>query len=92
VKVSCKLKEELQIKVDSEHFWCNSQIVLAYISNDAKRFHVFVANRVQYIRDHTRIDQWQYISTKDNPADHASRSLGVSELLMSNRFTGPEFL
>jgi len=92
VKVSCKLKEELQLKVDSEYFWCDSQIVLAYISNDAKRFHVFVANRVQYIRDHTRIDQWQYISTKDNPADHASHGLGVSELLTSNWFTGPEFL
>ena len=61
VKLSSKLKEELQIEINDEYFWCDSQIVLAYINNEAKRFHVFVANRVQYIRDHTKADQWQYI-------------------------------
>lgn len=53
---------------------------------------MFVANRVQYIRDHTKADQWQYISTQSNPADHASRGLTAAELLTSNWFTGPEFL
>jgi len=92
VKISCKLKEELQMKIDSEQFWCDSQIVLAYINNEAKRFHVFVANRVQFIREHTKVDQWLYVSTKNNPADHASRGLRAAELMTSNWFTGPEFL
>jgi len=73
-------------------FWCDSQIVLGYINSDAKRFHVFVANRVQFIRDHTRVDQWQYVSTGNNPADHASRGLTAAELLDTNWFTGPQFL
>jgi len=92
VKLSQKLKQELQMHIDDEFFWCDSQVVLGYISNDAKRFHVFVANRVQFIRDHSRVDQWQYLSTQENPADHASRGCRVAELLASNWFTGPEFL
>ncbi|PIK33816.1 hypothetical protein BSL78_29367 [Apostichopus japonicus] len=92
VKISIKLKQELHMHIDSEYFWCDSQVVLAYINNDAKRFHVFVSNRVQFIKEHTEPNQWHYISTRENPADHASRGLCVSELLSSNWFTGPEFL
>ena len=92
VKMSQKLKAELKMQIDDEYFWCDSQIVLGYINNDARRFHVFVANRVQFIRDHTRTDQWQYVSTQENPADHASRGRSVAQLLASNWFTGPDFL
>ncbi len=92
VKLSLRLKEELHMEVDAEYFWCDSKIVLAYLSNDAKRFHVFVANRVQFIRDHTTPQQWHYVSTECNPADHASRGLSASDLLTSNWFTGPKFL
>ena len=80
------------MKIDKEYFWSDSQIVLAYLNNDAKRFHVFVANRVQFIRDHTRPDQWHYIPSEDNPADHTSRGLTANELLTSNWFTVPTFL
>lgn len=92
VKLSTKLKQELQMHIDGEHFWCDSQVVLAYINNDAKKFHVFVSNRVQLIREHTDVKQWHYVSTKENPADHASRGLCAGELLSTNWYTGPEFL
>lgn len=36
--------------------------------------------------------QWRYVPTKDNPADHVSRGLTVDELISSNWFTGPGFL
>ena len=47
------LKKELDIHVDDEIFWTDSKVVLGYINSDARRFKVFVANRVQQIRDHT---------------------------------------
>lgn len=50
VAVSSMLKEELELRVDEEYFWTDSQVVLGYVSNEARRFHVFVANRVQRIR------------------------------------------
>lgn len=67
-------------------------MVLGYIKNEAKRFHTFVANRVQEIKIRTKIEQWRYIDTKNNPADHASRGRTAEELVKSNWFGGPSFL
>lgn len=90
--VSSMLKEELALRVDREYFWTDSQVVLGYINNEARRFHVFVANRVQRIREASDPRQWYYINTGENPADHASRGLTVEELISSNWLTGPRFL
>lgn len=90
--ISSMLKEELELKIDQEYFWTDSQVVLGYINNEARRFHVFVANRVQRIREATDPAQWHYIDTNQNPADHASRGLKVAELISSDWLTGPKFL
>ncbi len=86
------LKEELELKIDQEYFWSDSKVVLGYINNEARRFHIFVANRVQRIRETNDPAQWHYIDTEQNPADHASRGLKLSELIDSNWITGPKFL
>ena len=57
VKVSDMLRSELVIPVSSEEFWTDSQVVLGYISNDPRRFKTFVANRVQFIREITKVQQ-----------------------------------
>lgn len=90
--VSSMLREELELKIDQEYFWTDSQVVLGYINNEARRSHVFVANRVQRIRETTNPAQWYYTDTDQNPADHASRGLKVEELISSNWLTGPKFL
>lgn len=90
--VSSMLREELELRICQEYFWTDSQVVLAYINNEARRFHVFVANRVQRIRERTEPTQWHYIDTDQNPADHASRGLKVAELVSSNWLIGPKFL
>lgn len=90
--VSNFLRSELERKIDEEFFWTDSKVTLGYIKNDARRFHVFVANRVQKIRDSTDPKQWFYIESDQNPADHASRGLKVADLLSSNWLTGPKFL
>ncbi len=92
VEISSVLKKELDYTVIEETFWTDSKVVLGYISNEARRFHTFVANRVQRIRHSTTVEQWKYIPTDENPADHASRGLTVRELLASNWFVGPKFL
>ena len=68
-KIGCVLRKELEYEEVKETYWTDSKTVLGYINNDARRFHVFVGNRVQEIRDKTSPDQWNYIGTKDNPAD-----------------------
>lgn len=79
-KVSVMLKSELEMHIDEEYFWTDSQVVLAYINNEARRFHVFVANRVQLIRQTTYPKQCHYIETAQNPADHASWGLSASHV------------
>ena len=93
VKISALLQRELEYENVTEWFWSDSKIVLGYIANNARRFHVFVANRVQQIRDHTDPSQWRYVGTRENPADLASRGTTVSEILDNSMwFHGPEFL
>ena len=70
-----------------------SEVVLGYISNDARRFHTYVGNRVQHIHDRSKPEQWHHVSGKDNPADEASRGLTVQEILNNRKgFNGQPFL
>ena len=72
-RVGVLLKTELEYEQINEFFWPDSKIVLGYISKSGRRCHVFVANRIQQIRDLTALVQWRYVESKDNPADYASR-------------------
>ena len=92
VRISASLQEELEYDQITEVFYTDSQVVLGYIKNDARRFHVFVANRVQQIRDNSTPDQWKYIETKENPADESSRGLSPQDLIDSRWLNGPPFL
>ncbi|XP_043091452.1 uncharacterized protein LOC122341848 [Puntigrus tetrazona] len=92
VRMSNMLREELNLTNVDEFFWTDSKVVLGYINNDARRFHTFVANRVQKIRQSTEPEQWLYVPTDENPADIASRGRTINELLSSNWFSGPSFL
>ena len=68
-------------------------MVLGYISNEARLFPTFVANRVKQIRDCSTPDQWRYVDNKNNPADLASRGLNVNEMINSSLWwKGPAFL
>ena len=79
VKVSSFLKKELTIHSPiEEYYWTDSQVVLAYINNDIKWFKIFVANRIQLIREKSLLNQWMYIESKNNPADYASHGLTLS--------------
>ena len=71
-KMSAIIRKELQYEDLVEYYWTDSQVVLGYLRNTHKRFKVFVANRVQQIREHTNVSQWNYVPSKMNPADCAS--------------------
>ncbi len=87
-----KVKKELDIEIHDVVFYTDSKVVLGYIKNDARRFHVYVANRVQAIRNASEPEQWRYVDTSTNPADLASRGVTVKALLQSDWLSGPAFL
>ena len=92
VKMSIMPRRELKYNNASEYFWTDSQIVLSYVNNYARKFHVFVANRIQQIKEHSDPSSWRYVPTKDNPADLASRGVPVSMLSSSCWLKAPDFL
>ena len=53
VKMLIILKKELEIPVNKEVFWTDSEVVLGYIRNESKKFKIFVGNRVELIKDHS---------------------------------------
>ena len=92
VRISQQLRLELSYHIDQEYFWTESKVVLGYIINESRRFHVFVANRVQEIQNSTSVEQWNHVESKQNPADEASRGVKSQELLHSRWINGPAFL
>ena len=91
-QLSSTLHQELDIAINQEYYYSDSMIVLGYIMNDAKRFHVYVANRVNEIRQQSKTDLWRHIAGELNPADIGSRGRECSKLPDSMWFDGPDFL
>ena len=93
VKISRMIREEIDVHINDEIFWTDSQVVLGYINSDVQHFKIFVANRVQQIRHQTDKKQWHYVETTNNPADDASRGLESRHQEKIKRwFKGPSFL
>ena len=72
-KVGCQLEKELNYPNISSRptYWIDSKVVLGHIHNDVRRLHVYVANRVQLIRENTQnthVKAWRYVNTDSNPS------------------------
>ena len=92
-KISAFLNHELKIANLETFYWVDNKIVLGYITNCKRRFKIFVANRVQIIQDYTKGKNWNYVETKDNPADYASRGISPTNKEKVDMWVnGPLFL
>ncbi|XP_067943119.1 uncharacterized protein [Watersipora subatra] len=76
---------------DTDYYTDSSEIVLGYLRNEVKRFHVFVSNRVQKIRTMKKPADWYYVPSALNSANHASRGLSAEQLSSSIWTNGPPF-
>ena len=87
------IRKEVELPINDSFYWTDSTCVLRYIANSERRYKTFVANRVAAIREQSIPSQWQYVGTKTNPADDASRGLSADDIIGHNRWIqGPEFL
>ena len=67
--------------------------MLQYIRNQTRRFHRFVATRLEEIHEHTTPDQWNHVPGVLNPADDGSHGLSIEVFQPGCRWwSGPEFL
>ncbi|KAK3752086.1 hypothetical protein QZH41_016992 [Actinostola sp. cb2023] len=67
-------------------------VAMGYITNESRRFYVYVANRVQLIRSVSTPDQWRHVESERNPADLPTRGVHPSKLMESDWLHGPTFL
>ncbi len=91
VELSELQTEELDTKIDRTTFYTDSKVVLGYIHNQHRRFQVYVNNHVQRIKQSSLPDQWRYVPTEHNPADHGSRSVAAGKLTNTTWLYGPAF-
>lgn len=92
-KVVTMIQRELDLQIDEVFYWTDSTCAIGYISNEDRRFKTFVANKLAVIHENSNVSQWNYVNTKMNPADDASRGLSSEELVNDSRWiNGPQFL
>ena len=93
VNIGDKLKNELEYEAIKDHYWTDSKVVLGFIRNESRRFHHYVANRVQLIHEHTTPSQWHYVETALNTADEGSRGRSPKDSVEKSEWIkGPDFL
>lgn len=83
----------LNVELSSIQFWSDSTTVLSWIKKEPYLLKTFVANRIAKIQSLTKIEQWHYIASDDNPADLVSRSMTAKTLQLTELWwRGPNFL
>jgi hypothetical protein len=83
----------LKISFNKIRFWTDSMVVLAWLRSPAARWKTFVANRVNHIQELTNVEDWNHVSSKENPADLVSRGVDANVLRnLSLWWNGPNWL
>ncbi|XP_017788506.1 PREDICTED: uncharacterized protein LOC108571047 [Habropoda laboriosa] len=86
-----RVRSSIDIACD-EHYWCDSTIVLAWISSPSKQWKTFVANRVSEIQ-RLLPGKWSHVASSENPADIISRGISPSSLINNKHWwNGPYWL
>jgi len=93
VRLASQILISLDLTISSTYYWSDSQTVLKYLNNANGRYKVFEANRVKFICANTRLQDWYYVRSEQNPADIGSRGLMPKDIAKIKPWLhGPSFL
>ncbi|XP_023289117.1 uncharacterized protein LOC111674124 [Orussus abietinus] len=92
VRLAQTITEEHEIKASKRRYWTDSRTVLLWIKSDPRKYKAFVAHRLGEIDDMTKVDEWRWVPTKQNPADDATRGNETTLTANSRWLQGPSFL
>ncbi|XP_039451742.1 uncharacterized protein LOC120430700 [Culex pipiens pallens] len=99
--LGCRLLSRLVVKVIAALklpfravvLWSDSQVVLAWLKKSLDLLQTFVRNRVAEILQETAGFIWNYVRTKDNPADLISRGMFPAPLMKCKKWwEGPSYM
>lgn len=80
VHLTQEASQALTIQLQNIYYWSDSMIALSWISNEANKWHTFVANRVAEINRITNGAPWYHVKSEDNPADPLSRGISLEKM------------
>nr|XP_055033759.1 uncharacterized protein LOC129422083 [Misgurnus anguillicaudatus] len=87
------LQTELTIPIHKVTFWSDSTTVLYWLTSESCHYKVFVGTRVAEIQTLTEMAEWRYVDSRNNPADHITRGLTLTDLAGPHQWSsGPAFL
>ncbi|XP_050300129.1 uncharacterized protein LOC126738734 [Anthonomus grandis grandis] len=75
-----KVRILMNLKFDACYLWTDSSVCLSWIKTPPNLLQTFVGNRVCQIQSMSSPDQWNHISSQDNPADVLSRGISPQNL------------
>ncbi|XP_055632885.1 uncharacterized protein LOC129773309 [Toxorhynchites rutilus septentrionalis] len=82
-----------QLKPTKQFFWTDARNVLCWLNSDHWRYNQFVAIRISEILELTEVNEWNWIPTKLNVADDATKWQKLPDFSPASRwFSVPQFL
>ena len=93
VDLSRAVSKSIKDRIKEVWFWSDSNCVLTQIRDKKSSYKAFVANRLSKIHKKTEVDQWNFVDSQLNPADHCSRGIKAHEKDKWEVYLkGPKFL
>ena len=90
-RLSKTILEETRLEFERTIFFLDSQILLAWIRGEGRKFKLFVSIRVSEIQSNSDPAAWRYLPGECNVADDVSR--GIPAQSLTERWQqGPQFL
>ena len=77
VRIAELIRRDMDMAIDSCHFWSDSQTVLQWIRSESRTFETFVANRVAEIQDGPNQQAWRHCPGAVSPSDVCPRGCEI---------------
>ncbi|XP_055612846.1 uncharacterized protein LOC129759421 [Uranotaenia lowii] len=82
-----------RVQIKKRFFWSDSRDVLCWIRSDHRKYTKYVGARVGEILESSVINEWNWVPTKLNVADEATKWQKIQDFSPCSRwFKGPEFI
>lgn len=93
-RVAAKIKEYIgHQSIHSVKFWCDNAAVLGWVRDSPEKWKASVANRISEIQALSNKTQWNYVTSKENPADLLSRGITLDTTELKKFWlSGPKWL
>lgn len=93
VRLVDNISKSQRFEASERFFWSDSQTVLGWIQSEARKYHQYVAFRIGEILETSSPNEWNWVDTKNNVADDATKWEKKPNLSSSSRwYKGPSFL